>query len=227
MTNDKLINLESFMLKIIPAILTDSEDELEEMLSVCEGVVDRVQIDIIDGKFADNLTVHPLALRNIDTNLNLDFHLMVEEPIDWIEDCANAGADRIIGQIEKMSNQVEFVAKVTEAGLKVGLAIDLDTPVSKLDPVVLTNLDVVLVMSVRAGFGGQKFADRVLDKIKKLDEIRARDDTHYKICDDGGVTLENVDVLRRELVDEVSIGRRLFKGNLADNIKRYLSAAYR
>jgi ribulose-phosphate 3-epimerase len=152
---------------------------------------------------------------------------MVEEPINWIEKCVHVSTERIIGQIEMMKNQVEFVGKVTETGLKVGLAIDIDTPVSKLDPVILTNLDVVLVMSVPAGFGGQKFNQKVLDKVKKLDEIRARDDTPYVICDDGGITFDNIDDARVSGVDEVSIGRKLFKGNLADNIKKFTKSAYK
>ena len=215
------------MITIIPAILTNNPEELREMLLLCEEVkVGCVQIDIIDGVFADNKTVDPAVIQDIDTSLFLDFHLMVKEPVNWVEKCILAGANRIIGQIEMMSSQVDFVAKVTEAGAKVGLAIDIETSVSELDPVVLTNLDVVLVMSVAAGFGGQKFDERVLDKIEKLDEIRSRDKTPYAICDDGGITFENIDDARIAGVDEVSIGRRLFKGDLAVNIKKYVKAAY-
>jgi len=215
------------MVKIIPAILTNNLDELREMISKTEGIVDRVQIDIIDGKFADNITIDPSLIRDIDTDLKFDFHLMVDEPINWVEKCISISTDRIIGQIEMMKNQVKFVEKVTEAGLKVGLAIDIDTPVKKLDPVILTNLDAVLVMSVPAGFGGQKFDQKALDKINKLDEIRARDDTPFAICDDGGITFDNIDDARISGVDEVSIGRRLFKGSLGNNIRKYTKAAYK
>jgi ribulose-phosphate 3-epimerase len=186
-----------------------------------------VQIDIIDGVFADNKTVEPSVLSNIDTNLKLDFHLMVDEPINWVEKCADAGVDRIIGQIEKMSSQVEFVGKVTSAGLKVGLAIDLGTPVSKLDSLVLNNLDVVLVMSVPAGFGGQKFDRLALLRINELNEIRSRDNMSFAICDDGGITLEWIDDVRREGADEVSIGRRIFKGDLRQNLEKFRKAAYK
>jgi ribulose-phosphate 3-epimerase len=215
------------MVEIIPAILTDNPEVLKKLLEKAEGIVDRVQIDIIDGKFADNKTIDPSSLKDIDTNLKLDFHLMVDAPINWVEKCVGVATDRIIGQIEMMENQVEFVGKVTETQVKVGLAIDLDTPVDRLDPVILTNLDVVLVMSVPAGFGGQKFDEKVLDKFKKLDEMRVRDDTPFRICDDGGMTLERIKDVRAELVDEVSIGRRLFKGELAVNIEKYTKAAYK
>lgn len=221
------------MVEIIPAILTDSVTEFEEKIGRVNEAVDanganikRVQVDIIDGIFANNKTVDPANLVGIDTNLSLDFHLMVKEPVNWVEKCARAGADRIIGQIEMMKSQVEFVEKVAQAGLYVGLAIDIATPVSMLDPVVLSNLDVVLVMSVPAGFGGQKFDPRALAKIDELSEIRARDSTPFKICVDGGETQSNIDETHFAGADEVVIGGRLFKGDIAENIKRFELAAH-
>lgn len=221
------------MVEIIPAILTDNITELEERLGAVDEAVDanganikRVQIDIIDGEFVDNKTVDPANMGGVDTNLSLDFHLMVKEPINWIEKCANAGADRIIGQIEMMHSQVDFVGRVQESGLYVGLAVDLETPVSKLDPVVLTNVDVVLLMAVKAGWGGQKFDARVLEKIKELDEIRARDATPFKICVDGGETEETINETHFAGADEVVAGKRLFDGNLKENIERMQKAAY-
>lgn len=214
------------MIKIIPAILTNDLSELEEMVSRCEGVADRVQVDVIDGVFADNKTLDPALLADIDTNLNIDFHLMVKEPINWVEKCVSAGADRVIGQIEKMSDQIAFVGKVQEVGLSVGLAVDLTTSISELDSTILTDLDVVLVMSVPAGFGGQEFDKKALEKIKKLDEIRQHDSTPYKICDDGGITLESVYNVHRLGADEVSIGRRIFKGELRKNLRKFQLAAH-
>lgn len=229
------------MVEIIPSILTNDVKELESMLRVVErarlaedsprgeagGESRRVHIDIIDGKFADNKTIDPAVLEEIDTNLKLDYHLMVKEPINWVERCARAMADRIIAQVEMMENQVDYVGKVQEVGAKVGLGIDLATPVSKLDPVIFTNLDIVLVMSVKAGFGGQEFDKRAIDKIKKLDELRARDGASYRICDDGGIAFEFIDDVHYTGADEVSIGRRLFKGDLTKNMERYQRAAHK
>lgn len=216
------------LVNIIPAILTNNLTDLEtklkiidEAVEVNEAPVRRVQIDVIDGVFIDNKTVDPANMLGVETNLSLDFHLMVKEPIKWVEKCASAGADRIIGQIEMMENQVEFVGKVAETGLYVGLAIDLDTPVSNLDPVVLNNVDVVLVMAVKAGRGGQKFEPSVLDKIKELDEIRVRDNTPFKICVDGGETEDTIPESHWAGADEVVIGQRLFKGDFAANINKY------
>lgn len=214
------------MVEIIPAILTMDAAEAEEMLGKAEGVVERVQIDILDGQFAKNRTIDPSALEDIFTSLNLDFHLMTKEPIDWVEKSVRAMADRIFGQIEMMESQVEFVGKAQEVGVSVGLAIDLDTQVDGLDSAILTSLDAVLVMSVPAGFGGQKFDKSALEKIKRLDEIRARDKTPFKICVDGGITEKNIAKVRRAGADEVSIGRRIFKGDLAKKIKLFRKKAY-
>lgn len=216
------------MIEIIPAILTNDLKEVEYKMRVVNETenIHRVQIDIIDGQFVDNKTIDPSFLVGIDTNLSLDFHLMVKEPINWVEKCANAGADRIIGQIEMMESQIDFVAKVQETNLYVGLAVDLNTSLSELDPVVLTNVDVVLVMAVKAGWGGQKFDKRVLDKIKELDEIRVRDKTPFRICVDGGETEDVVDETHFAGADEVVVGSRLFNGDIADNIKRFETAAH-
>jgi len=215
------------MIEIIPSILTNDPQELRELLYRCEGVTNRVSIDIIDGKFANNKTIEPDTLFNIETGLKIDYQLMVEEPVHWIERCVRGQADRIIGHVEKMRDQIEFVGKVQEVGAQVGLALDLPTQVSKLDETILTNLDVVLVMSVEAGFGGQKFSDQAIKKIKRLSEFRERDKTPYRIQDDGGVTFEKIDDAHFAGADEVSIGRKIFVGDLSENLKIFQEAAHR
>ena len=215
------------MLEIIPAILTADVREVEDKLKMVERASERVQIDIVDGVFANNKTIDPSALEFIETDLKLDFHLMTKEPIDWVERCVRGMADRIIGQIERMSDQIAFVGKVQEVGLSVGLAVDLETPISALDPTILTSLDVVLLMAVQAGFGGQKFDPKVLDKIRELDEIRVRDDTPFKICVDGGETLDTVDETHFEGADEIVIGKRIFDGDLSENLRKYQKVAHK
>lgn len=192
-----------------------------------ENVTKRVQIDILDGVFADNKTIEPSIVEEIETSLLIDYHLMVKEPFDWIERCIRGQADRIIGQIELMRDQVEFVEKVTEAGLRVGLALDLDTPIASIDKTIITDVDVILVMSVPAGFGGQEFDKEVLKKIEELDHIRAKDASPFYICDDGGITLSNIDDVHLDGVDEVAIGKRLFEGDISANIERFQKAAHR
>lgn len=214
------------MLEIIPAILTNNPQELEDKIRKVEGLVRRIQIDIVDGVFASNKTVSLDAVANIDTSLLLDIQLMTKDPVDWVERAVRAMADRVIGHIEMMSDQMEFVAKVQETGEKIGLAVDLSTPVSALDSLVLNNLDVVLVMSVKAGFGGQEFDESVIGKIKQLDEIRARDDTPFQICVDGGINEENIAKVRQAGADEVVVGHSLFSGDITERVEVLRKAAY-
>ena len=213
------------MVEIIPTILTGNPIEAKEMVTELEEFCDRIQIDIIDGTFADNKTIDPSALSDVDSTLKFDFHLMTKEPIDWVERAVRAGADRVIGHIEQMQNQRDFVGKVQETGVSVGLAIDLGTPVSQIEPEILTSLDVVLVLSVKAGWGGQEFDPSVLKKIEKLAQLKLKDITPFKICVDGGVTEENIKKIVASGADEVAVGRRLFEGNIGENINKLRSLA--
>jgi ribulose-phosphate 3-epimerase len=209
------------MVEVIPSILTANILEVKEKIERAEGTCKRVQIDIVDGVFNGNKTIDPSAVETIENDLNLDFHLMTKEPVDWVERAVRGGAERIIGQIEKMTDQLVFVGKVQEVGSLVGLAIDLDTPVSHLDQAILNNLDVILVMSVKAGLGGQRFDDQAIAKIKELVEIRAKDVTPYRICVDGGILPVKVKELASLGVDEIVVGKRLFDGDLAANLGKY------
>ena len=213
------------MIEIIPSILTDNAQHCIDLLKQAEGKTGKVQIDIVDGVFADNKTIDPIVLQEIDTSLNLDFHLMVKEPINWVEKSILAGGERIIGHIEMMQDQAAFIDKVQLAGRTPGFAIDLDTPIIDLNTDLLSAVGVVIIMSVKAGFGGQEFQQSVLDKISALHQIREEKGLQFKICDDGGVTFNWADDIRRKGVDEIAIGMRIFNGNLEENIKQYESAA--
>ncbi len=207
--------------EIIPSILTNDPEEVLAEIQMTEGVVERVQVDVVDGIFAANKTFDIDLMQDIDTNLKLDFHLITKEPVNWVERCVRGGADRIIGQVEMMSDQLNFVQKVQEVGALVGLAIDLKTDVSAIDDIMFQDLDVVLVMSVPAGFGGQKFEHKTIQKIEELKKIRERQKSTYKISVDGGITLDYMDDLVKKGADEVIIGERLFKGNLKENLEKF------
>lgn len=208
-------------MEIIPAILTNDANELASLISKAEGITQKVQIDIIDGVFANNKTVDPSALEELETNLFLDFHLMTKEPVYWVERCIRGQADRIIGQIEKMSDQLEFIGKVQEAGAKCGLGIDLKTPLSNITPQTLSSVDVILIMSVPAGFAGQEFDPTVLAKLKELNDIRSQGGHNFRICVDGGVTPDLMKKLKDVGVDEVAIGKRVFEGDIKQNLDKF------
>lgn len=207
-------------MQIIPAIITDNLEEVKEKIKQAEGLFNRIQIDFDDGTFGGNVTIRSGDLKEIETTLVYDAHLMVEEPTGWVGQLKETRTDRIIGQIEKMSDQAEFVSQVRDSGRKAGLAIDLFTGVGEISAAVLPNLDIILVMSVKAGQGGQKFEEVALEKIKELKEMREDKGYQYSICCDGGINQDNIKNVEEAGADEVVIGSQLFTGNLEENIRK-------
>ena len=175
------------MATIIPAILAKDISTFEEELKKVEMFATRVQMDVLDGKFIEEETVTPDVLLNIETETEIETHLMVEEPLNWVERCVAAGVTAIYGQVEKMSDKQAFITAVVEAGLRVGLAYDLATPLTGLEEWV-NLVDYVLLMGVPAGAQGQMFDEKVLEKIEKVREMSPM----VTIVVDGGINEENI-----------------------------------
>lgn len=176
------------MVEIVPAILEKDATSFEEKLKKVWGEAKKVQVDIIDGKFAPMETVEPEVLLNIDTIVDFEGHLMVDRPEDWVERCVASGMTGLFGQVEKMDDVVKFVADTQSAGLRVGLAYDIDTPLTDLEKYI-NDLDAVLLMSTKAGSQGiNEFDNRVLEKIKEVRKINKR----IVIVVDGGLDTENI-----------------------------------
>ena len=176
------------MVTIVPAILekdaTSFQNKFEKVKDICK----RVQVDIIDGVFASVETIDPEILLDIETTVDFEGQLMVKKPEDWIERCVAAGMTALYGHVEMMEDKVKFIADTQAAGLFVGLAYDIDTPLDGLEEVI-NDLDGVLLMSTKAGSQGvNKFDDRVLQKIKEVRKM----DKSIKIVIDGGLNLENI-----------------------------------
>jgi ribulose-phosphate 3-epimerase len=197
---------------VIPSPFTANIQELKDYLTKAEGVVETFQIDINDGTFLGTKTIIPEDLQGFKTKLFLDFHLMVNEPIDWIIRCTSAGANRVIGQVEHMTSQVEFVKKCQYFGVKKGLAFDIETDVSTLGKDILQQLDVILLMDYSAGEGGQPFNEQVLEKIKHFNDLRQNEHLPFKICCDGGIRVETIKKVVDAGADEVTVGKWLFEG---------------
>ena len=180
------------MVQIIPTILTADKKIAQEKLKKYKGIFEWVQLDIIDNVFADNKTLLPIDFASIRelSFFGPDIHLMTEHPIKFLADCIKIKSRRIIGHIELMSSQKKFVKEVIKKKVKAGLAVDLPTPIGKLDTNVLPQLDVVLLMSVKAGHGGQPFSPLVLPKIKELATIKKERKFAFKIALDGGIKPE-------------------------------------
>lgn len=172
---------------IVPTILAKDISKFESDLEKIEGFAGRVQLDVIDGKFFPVETVTPEVLADVETMVEVEAHLMVEEPIEWIERCSEAGITVVYGQVEKMSDKQEFITRAEESGMKTGLAIDLETGVEGVEDWI-NLVDSVLLLSVKAGAQGQEFDERVLEKIKKVREMSPL----VTIMVDGGLNAENI-----------------------------------
>ena len=220
-------------MQIIPAINTSDPTEAVDLISKLEEIIlphglplERIQIDVNDGTFENINTITPEVLTEVETKMEFDYHLMVGNPISWVERCIRGQAGRVIGHIEKMDSQLEFVEKATELGVKVGFALDINTAIDEVDESLLTSIDVVLLMSYPAGAGGKKLEERVFEKIEKLVEIKNRDSTPFKICLDGGITSDNIKKVRLAGVDEAAITKRILEGNIEENLEKFYKEMY-
>ena len=173
------------MVEIIPGILEKEANNLRYRLLKASILTNRAHIDVIDENFAPNKTLYPKEWPEIPLGLEIGAHLMVNNPLSWINECLRFGAQNVIGQIEAIDDQVEFVKVVAANGGKAGLALDLSTPVSRLNPETFSLLSFAVLMSVRAGYSGQVFNAEVLPKIKALREIVGN---NAEIIVDGGIT---------------------------------------
>jgi len=191
--------------KIIPAILTSNREDFLGMLKSCSSFCNHIQIDIMDGKFVPSYSIIPKDLDGILLDNYVEAHLMVEDPIEWIEPFKKIGAQEIIFHVEIDKSIDKIIEFVKKSGLKAGLAINPDTSLSKLDP-YLRFIDSVLFMSVVPGFYGSKFIPQTLEKIK---EFKKKSQLRTGI--DGGVKLSNLTEVISSGVDNICVGSAILK----------------
>jgi len=177
------------MVKIAPSILSADFARLgEEVKDVEQGGADYIHVDVMDGHFVPNITIGPLivdAIRPV-TTLPLDVHLMIEHPDQYIEAFAKAGADYLTVHVETCRHLHRTVQSIKAAGVKAGVVLNPATPVDSLKNII-EDLDMVLLMSVNPGFGGQKFIHSVLPKIRQVKEMADSLNPELEIEVDGGV----------------------------------------
>jgi len=210
--------------KISPSILSANFSQLgKEVAKLERAGADLIHVDVMDGHFVPNITIGPVVIKSLRkyTSIPFDVHLMVSPVHKYIKNFAKAGADIITIHPEATKNLKKSIKKIKSYGKKVGVSLNPKTSINKVIP-VLRMIDVVLIMSVNPGFGGQKLFKSTLQKSKKLKKIIVKKKLKVKIEMDGGINFKNSSLVKKSGVDIIVSGTTIFKennGNYKKNIK--------
>ncbi len=205
-------------MQIAPTILEKDFNVGKEKILKVNGLVNWVQLDVIDGQFTDGKTFELELVNAIEDveNILWETHLMVKDPIKWVEKSIFVNASRIIGHVEMMPDRESFIKRVKDEGVEAGLAFDVDTEIENIPQ----ETDLVLLMSRKVGFGNFPFDERIYERIKKAVEIRERIGSNFVIGIDGGVNETNIEKLERAGASIGYCGSAVFNGNVKDNLER-------
>ena len=205
-------------IQISPSILSADFSQLgDEIKRLEKGGADLIHVDVMDGHFVPNLTIGPPVIKSLRkyTNLPFDVHLMISPVHKYIKDYAAAGSDIITIHPEATNNLDKSIKHIKKFNKKVGVSLNPDTSVDKIINNLL-DIDLVLVMSVFPGFGGQKFMPEVLEKIKFLSKIRNEKKFNFLIEVDGGINFSNSKTVIDAGADILVSGTTIFKENKGD-----------
>lgn len=213
------------MMILAPSMLAADFKQLGNEIKLIEdNGAKYLHFDVMDGIFVPSISFGMPVLESIRpaTNLVCDVHLMITEPIRYIEAFKKAGADLITIHLEACEDVNATIEKIRECGCMVGLSISPDTPVSALESYV-DKVDMVLIMSVYPGFGGQKFIPGSLDKIRELKAMLDERNLEVNIQVDGGIYTSNVEEVVKAGANIIVAGSAIFRGDVAQNTKDMLS----
>ena len=205
-------------IQISPSILSADFSQLgNEIKRLEEGGADMIHVDVMDGHFVPNLTIGPPVIKALrkQCSIKFDVHLMISPVHKYIEAYADAGADIITIHPEATGNLEESISKIKSLNKKVGVSLN---PESKIDLIAnyLEKIDLVLIMSVNPGFGGQKFMPEVLDKVKQLKKILSEKNLNFDIEIDGGINFDNCQSAIEAGANILVSGTTVFKSNNGD-----------
>lgn len=201
------------MAKVAPSILSADFSKLgADVQEICEFGADYIHVDVMDGAFVPNISFGAGVMKSLNNvaTIPYDVHLMIEDPDRYIEDFVTPNTEFITVHQEACRHLDRTIQHIHSTGVKAGVALNPATPIVMVED-VLDKVDMILIMSVNPGFGGQKFIPRALDKIRRLDEIRKANGYDFAIEVDGGVNLQNCEELKSVGTDILVAGSAVFK----------------
>lgn len=201
------------MAKVAPSILSADFSKLgADVQEICEFGADYIHVDVMDGAFVPNISFGAGVMKSLNNvaTIPYDVHLMIEDPDRYIEDFVTPNTEFITIHQEACRHLDRTIQHIHSTGVKAGVAMNPATPIVMVED-VLDKVDMILIMSVNPGFGGQKFIPRALDKIRRLDEIRKANGYDFVIEVDGGVNLQNCEELKSVGTDILVAGSAVFK----------------
>ncbi|ADH61068.1 ribulose-phosphate 3-epimerase [Thermoanaerobacter mathranii subsp. mathranii str. A3] len=216
-------------MKIAPSILSANFANLLEDVKKIEKDADLLHIDVMDGHFVPNITIGPVVVKSLRKffSIPFDVHLMIENPDLYIENFVNSGADIITVHQEACIHLHRTIQKIKSYGKKAGVSLNPATPLESIK-YVLQDIDMVLIMTVNPGFGGQKFIDSMLKKIEEIKKMREDLGLNFEIEVDGGINLYNVKEVVEAGTDIIVAGSSIFESSdPAQTIKEFRKAVKR